>query len=138
MLQAFIANPDIQKLEGVFDGNRVLALLVLVVHQELHEVVEGARLEARLVEDASLVHQLELILINVVIQVLIHLLTTISYTPKATMRYIRTQIMLFISDLLIWTPSMLSTRLTSSALKYFSLAPAKSLKTRFKLSSSTL
>lgn len=63
--------PDVDKLQGVLNGD--LASAGQIVHQELYEVEEVSGLEAGLIEDAALVHQGELVFVDLSVQVLVDL-----------------------------------------------------------------
>ena len=60
----------IDEFEGIFDGDFVPA--GQVVHEELDEVEEVARFKSSFVENASFVHESELVFVDFSIKVLIY------------------------------------------------------------------
>ena len=61
----------IDELESVLDGD--FAPAGQVVHQKLHQVEEVAWLQASFVKNATLVHQREFVLVDLAVQILVHL-----------------------------------------------------------------
>ena len=72
VVQAFTTVAHIENLQCLLDCDATLESLV--VHEELHEVEQFARLQTSLVRDATLIHCVVLVTTHITVEIIIYLL----------------------------------------------------------------